>query len=217
MNQIIQGDCLEKLRNLPDQCVHTCVTSPPYFGLRDYGVDGQIGLEETLEAYVERLVDVFREVRRVLRDDGTLWLNLGDSYSAGGRGGGGKQDTIKGSINLWCVESRRVRTKATPRSALESSICSPSRWMDFAPGHHLAQTPCPRASRTVAPRRMSTSSCSRNLLDIISNSNSNLPRGMADETHFTKAAPKTWPGVLTNDGSAVKTGNICATSDQYGQ
>ena len=100
MNQIIQGDCLEELRKLPDQCVQTCVTSPPYFGLRDYGVDGQIGLEETLEEYVGQIVDVFREVRRCLRDDGTLWLNLGESYSAGGRGGGGKQDTNKGSINL---------------------------------------------------------------------------------------------------------------------
>src|ERR1700730_5095772 len=100
MNQIIQGDCLEELRKLPDQCVQTCVTSPPYFGLRDYGVDGQISLEETLEEYVGQMVDVFREVRRCLRDDGTLWLNLGESYSAGGRGGGGKQDTNKGSINL---------------------------------------------------------------------------------------------------------------------
>jgi DNA modification methylase len=100
VNKIINGDCLEELKKLPDQCVQTCVTSPPYFGLRDYGVDGQIGLEETLEEYVGQIVDVFREVRRCLRDDGTLWLNLGDSYSAGGRGGGGKQDTNKGSINL---------------------------------------------------------------------------------------------------------------------
>ena len=59
-----------------------CVTSPPYFGLRDYGMAGQIGLEDTPDAFVARLVDVFREVRRVLRDDGTLWLNLGDSYAA---------------------------------------------------------------------------------------------------------------------------------------
>jgi DNA modification methylase len=63
--------------------VHCCVTSPPYFGLRDYGVDGQIGLERTPDAYVAKLVEVFREVRRVLRDDGTLWLNLGDSYATG--------------------------------------------------------------------------------------------------------------------------------------
>ena len=77
---ILQGDCIEQLRTMEANSVHTCVTSPPYYGLRDYGHDGQIGLEETPEAYVAKLVEVFREVRRVLRDDGTLWLNLGDSY-----------------------------------------------------------------------------------------------------------------------------------------
>lgn len=82
------GDCLESLRTLPDQSVHCCVTSPPYFGLRDYGVDGQIGLEDTPDAFVARLVEVFREVRRALRDDGTLWLNLGDSYANDGKWGG---------------------------------------------------------------------------------------------------------------------------------
>jgi len=76
------GDCLASLRQMPAESVNTCVTSPPYFGLRDYGHEGQIGLEDTPEAYVARLVEVFREVRRVLRDDGTLWLNLGDSYAA---------------------------------------------------------------------------------------------------------------------------------------
>jgi DNA modification methylase len=128
MYQIIQGDCIEGMKTLPDQCVHTVITSPPYYGLRDYGtatweggdaecdhvytynrhggeranrnqdeykklftntcgkcgaqrIDQQIGLEETPEAYVQRLVDVFREVRRILRDDGTVWLNLGDSYA----------------------------------------------------------------------------------------------------------------------------------------
>jgi len=90
--RIIPGDCIAGLRTLPDASVHCCVTSPPYWGLRDYGHDGQIGLEETPEAYVARMVEVFREVRRVLRDDGTLWLNLGDSYNAGRDGGhaGGK-------------------------------------------------------------------------------------------------------------------------------
>jgi site-specific DNA-methyltransferase (adenine-specific) len=82
--RIIAGDCIEGLRTLPDASVHCCVTSPPYWGLRDYGHDGQIGLEETPEAYVARMVEVFREVRRVLRDDGTCWVNLGDSYYAGG-------------------------------------------------------------------------------------------------------------------------------------
>lgn len=80
--QLLLGDSLTILKTLPDQSVQTCVTSPPYWGLRDYGVDGQIGLEETPEEYLARMLDVFREVRRVLRDDGTLWLNLGDSYWA---------------------------------------------------------------------------------------------------------------------------------------
>jgi site-specific DNA-methyltransferase (adenine-specific) len=70
------------MATLPEQSVHCCVTSPPYFGLRDYGHDGQIGLEDTPDAYVRQLVEVFRAVRRVLRDDGTLWLNLGDSYAS---------------------------------------------------------------------------------------------------------------------------------------
>src|SRR4051794_8577695 len=79
-----RGDCLQVLRTLPEASVHCCVTSPPYWGLRNYNVDGQIGLEASFEAYIERMVEVFREVRRVLRPDGTLWLNLGDSYSGGG-------------------------------------------------------------------------------------------------------------------------------------
>jgi len=85
-HRIIQGDCIKGLRTLPDASVHCCVTSPPYWGLRDYGHDGQIGLEATPEAYVARMVEVFREVRRVLREDGTLWLNLGDSYATGAGG-----------------------------------------------------------------------------------------------------------------------------------
>jgi DNA modification methylase len=89
---ILIGDCLEVLRGLPDGMAQTCVTSPPYYGLRDYGHAGQIGLEETPDAYVARLVDVFREVRRVLRDDGTLWLNIGDSYAASGTKNTGRND-----------------------------------------------------------------------------------------------------------------------------
>ena len=79
------GDCLDVLRGMEDDSVHCCVTSPPYYGLRDYGMDGQIGLEPTPDEYVARMVAVFREVRRVLRDDGTCWVNLGDSYASGGR------------------------------------------------------------------------------------------------------------------------------------
>ena len=79
---LLIGDCRETLRTLPDASVNCCVTSPPYWGLRDYGHEGQIGLEQTPEAYVAEMVAVFREVRRVLRDDGTVWLNLGDTYNS---------------------------------------------------------------------------------------------------------------------------------------
>lgn len=82
INKILNGDCLEVLKTLQDECVNCCVTSPPYYGLRDYGHEGQIGLEETPELFVAKMVEVFTEVKRVLKKDGTLWLNLGDSYAA---------------------------------------------------------------------------------------------------------------------------------------
>lgn len=85
--EVREGDCLTLLRQMPSQSVQCCVTSPPYWGLRDYGHDGQMGLESTPEEYVAGMVEVFSEVRRVLRDDGTLWLNIGDSYAGGGRAG----------------------------------------------------------------------------------------------------------------------------------
>lgn len=85
--QVLVGDCIESMRKLQDKSVNCCVTSPPYFGLRDYGVAGQIGLEDTPEFYISVMVEVFREVKRVLRDDGTLWLNIGDSYATRGANG----------------------------------------------------------------------------------------------------------------------------------
>ena len=90
LNKIYNMDCLEGLKQLPDNSINCCVTSPPYWGLRDYGVEGQIGLEKTPEEYVSKMVEVFREVKRVLRKDGTLWLNLGDSYAGSGRGPTGR-------------------------------------------------------------------------------------------------------------------------------
>ncbi len=103
VNSIYNGDCLEFLRGLPDGVVNTCVTSPPYFGLRDYGHSGQIGLEETPDMFVQKLVEVFREVRRVLRDDGTLWLNLGDSYVGSGNlnpHGGARKDRDQSAMGF---------------------------------------------------------------------------------------------------------------------
>ena len=86
--ELLIGDCRQRLADLADGSVQTCITSPPYFGLRDYGHDSQIGLEQTPKAFVKELVGVFNEVRRALADDGTLWLNLGDSWANDGKWGG---------------------------------------------------------------------------------------------------------------------------------
>ena len=120
--RILQGDCIEQMKTLDEKSVQTCVTSPPYFGLRDYGHDGQIGLEPTPDEFVQALVEVFREVRRVLRDDGTVWLNLGDSYAGSGRGRNadgtapnpqGKQATHRGSTDgeLTPIETPGLKQK----------------------------------------------------------------------------------------------------------
>ena len=87
MNLILQGDALEQLKTLPSESIDLCVTSPPYYQLRDYGADGQIGLETTVEEYIGKLVAVFDEVRRVLKPSGTLWINISDSYDGSGKGG----------------------------------------------------------------------------------------------------------------------------------
>jgi len=86
MNKIYQGDSLEVLKTFESESIDTCITSPPYWGLRDYGVAGQLGLEKTPEEYVAKMVELFREVKRVLKKGGTLWLNLGDSYAGSMRG-----------------------------------------------------------------------------------------------------------------------------------
>lgn len=121
--KIIVGDVRSRIAELDAGSVQCCVTSPPYFGLRDYGVDGQIGLEDTPAAFVAELVLVFREVRRVLRDDGTLWLNLGDSYAGSGKGGNpdaGMQASNKGSQSVGCLYS-------TGRTAREAAVTNVTR------------------------------------------------------------------------------------------
>ena len=122
--RIIIGDVRDGLRSLAERSAQCCVTSPPYWGLRDYGVDGQIGLEATPERFVETMVEVFGEVRRVLRDDGTLWLNLGDSYAGSGRGGyAGGASTLDGTTDgqdssrlARMIQSRRRDDAMVPRS-----------------------------------------------------------------------------------------------------
>lgn len=111
-HRILVGDCIDMMRTLPDQSVHCCVTSPPYFGLRDYGVAGQIGLENTPSEFTRRLVEVFREVRRVLSDNGTVWVNMGDTYAsaAGGYASGGsagKYDTVSEATRGAVIRGKR--------------------------------------------------------------------------------------------------------------
>lgn len=122
--RIIIADCREALRSLPDASVHCCVTSPPYFGLRDYGVAGQIGLEDTPDAFVAELVAVFREVRRVLRDDGTLWLNLGDSY-AGSWGAQGHRVTESDDLSWHSSQIKNHPKRASKTGSIRQAGLKP--------------------------------------------------------------------------------------------
>lgn len=120
MNKIIFGDCIEVMNKLISDGirVQTCITSPPYFGLRDYGVDGQIGLEETPEAYVDKMVEVFRCVRDLLADDGTLWLNLGDSYAGSGKGPAGNLGKTHNERHLEHKHSKIVPDGCKPKDLI---------------------------------------------------------------------------------------------------
>lgn len=127
---ILRGDAIEALKMIPDNTVDCCVTSPPYYGLRDYDADGQIGLEETPEEYIERLVEVFREVRRVLRNDGTLWLNIGDSYAGSGKGrmrDGTHSADISKSSDYLCRAGGVITKSKTPGIKRKELIGIP--WM----------------------------------------------------------------------------------------
>jgi len=112
--RILTGDCRVVLKALPDESVHSVTTSPPYWGLRNYGVDGQIGLEDHPLEWVQEIVQVFREIRRVLRKDGTVWLNLGDKYAGSGCGGASGATTLEGSTNT--QDQSKIKT---PRRAGE--------------------------------------------------------------------------------------------------
>ena len=171
--RVIVGDCIESMRGMSDQSVNCCVTSPPYFGLRDYGVDGQIGLEQTPEEYIAAMVEVFRCVRDVLADDGTLWVNIGDSYAGGNTGGKWREGSARADGDV--REDGHSRRNRNGNGAV--SGCKPKDligipWMLAfalrADGWFLRQdiiwhkpTPCPSPCATAAPRRMSTCSCCR--------------------------------------------------------
>ena len=108
--QILRGDCRDMLKTLPPDSVHCCVTSPPYWGLRDYGHDGQIGLEKSWPDFLTAMLEVFAEVHRVLRPDGTLWLNLGDTYNTGTSSG--RKATTAGKHSYWENPSIAYRVNA---------------------------------------------------------------------------------------------------------
>ena len=112
---IIIGDTRQSLKSLDEKSVQTCITSPPYWGLRDYGMDSQIGLEQTPDEYVAEMVNVFREVWRVLRDDGTLWLNIGDSYSGSGKGPAGNLGKTHDERNMETKHSGIIPNGLKPK------------------------------------------------------------------------------------------------------
>src|SRR3990167_6418846 len=106
---IICGDSLTELKKMENGSIDCCVTSPPYWGLRDYGIEGQLGLEKTPEEYVAKMVELFSEVKRFLKDDGTLWLNLGDSYW----GGKGSNANLDKGIENRIAEGRTIQRPQT--------------------------------------------------------------------------------------------------------
>jgi DNA modification methylase len=123
--RVLIGDVRQRLAELPDCSVQTCVTSPPYWGLRDYGHDGQIGLEQTPDEYVAELVEVFREVRRVLADDGTLWLNLGDSYGPGKQLQGTPwRVALALQADGWCLRQDIIWAKPNPMPESVTDRCT---------------------------------------------------------------------------------------------
>ncbi len=114
---IIQGDALIELKKLPADSVDCCVTSPPYYGLRDYGCDGQIGLENTVEEYIDKLTAIFHEVKRVLKTDGTLWINIADSYN-----GSGKGRNADGSANIVYGDKQQSNRGSKAGNIIKTSI-----------------------------------------------------------------------------------------------
>lgn len=125
MDPVICGDAIATLAGLPPDYIQTVVTSPPYWGLRDYGVAGQLGLEPTVGAYVAKMVDVFRAVRRVLRPDGTVWLNLGDSYAGSWGNYGGPKDADRErrtDSNRWERPAYSDTTRRPPTSRLGDGL-----------------------------------------------------------------------------------------------
>ena len=148
VNTIYNGDSLDVLRTFPDDCVDCCITSPPYYSLRDYGVDGQIGLEETPEQYIDALCNVFDEVRRVLKPTGTLWLVLGDSYAGSMKGAAKfpdnamnyKQGTNRGLLGKSAVVKKLGGDSLESYRGLMGGFCEVSQWISDESVRRIADT-----------------------------------------------------------------------------
>ena len=159
--EIIHGDALTELSKMPPDSVQMCVTSPPYFGLRDYGVTGQIGQEQSVEAYVAALVAVFDQVRRVLKPDGTLWLNLGDSYAAN-RGGfangssdGGVRRGPRGEASVKPPVGLKPKDRMMIPARVALALQADSWWLrDEIVWHKPRTTPSSVKDRTCAAHEM---------------------------------------------------------------
>ncbi len=130
INKIIQGDCLEVLRTLPDESVDCVMTSPPYWGLRDYGVGGQIGQEPTFDEYITKLCDIFDEVKRALKKTGTCWVNMGDTYNSGGNYRSEGEGQIEGSRGRdYQAKAGMVKTDTKIQGLPDKCLCQiPSRF-----------------------------------------------------------------------------------------
>lgn len=163
-----KGDALTVLQALPSESVQCCVTSPPYWRLRDYGVAGQIGLEGTIDEFLKNIIAVFQEVRRVLRADGTCWVNMGDTYASGGKGGGGvfmEQRREKS----WQKHSKTNGWHSAPEGLKDKDLIgmpwrvpSPCRRMAGTCGATSSGTKrirCRRALPTARRKRTNTFSC----------------------------------------------------------
>ena len=118
LNKVYNEDCLDTLKRMPDEFINCVVTSPPYWGLRDYGTNGQLGLEKTPEEYVEKMVDIFREIKRVLKKDGTVWINLGDSYAQSGSGAGQNNSVKSNGIAVESFKSAKYLNQRNPKTAI---------------------------------------------------------------------------------------------------
>ncbi len=210
---IRHGDALAMLRDMPDGGVQCCITSPPYFGLRDYGVDGQAGLEATPEAYIANMVEVFREVRRVLRADGTLWLNIGDSYNAYNGGRGASKSISKAANGVlpalpkgYGLTTRTLKNKDRMMipARLALALQDDGWWIrDEIVWHKPRTTPFPANDRTVAAHEM---------VYLLTKS----PRYFFDWAAIEE--PAKYPGVVRQKGKAFRLHGHANTdkTDAYG-